>query len=278
MFLTAINNRQTPVEKLTQQINHWRTAIKPSKQAWVTLSYAQSIDGNIAIPGQRTNLSCPPATVFTHQLRASHDYILIGIDTLMIDNPQLTVRYTADGRPLKDEESRQVSPIPVILDSKLQIPLECHLLQSRNARKPPILFTSMDSYASEKCKHLEKEGIQVIPSPLSSDVEYIPLEFVFQQLTQLYHNFHIRKQEVSKSREMPSILVEGGARIIRSLVLQPEWIDLLIVITCPIYLIGGLPSSGYSQNIIQQIPFQWKCASFIGDDMILVGAFDHSNS
>ena len=83
---------------------------------FVTLSYAQSLDGCIAAKrGQPLALSGPQSLTLTHQLRSAHDAIMVGIGTLLADNPRLTVRLV-EGR----------DPQPVVLDSRLRFPSEAN--------------------------------------------------------------------------------------------------------------------------------------------------------
>ena len=102
----------------------------------VTLSYAQSLDGSIARErGKPLALSGPESMRLTHQLRAAHDAILVGIGTVLADDPQLTVRLV-EGK----------SPIPVILDSRLAISPTARLFQNP---KKPILVCFDSETASE---------------------------------------------------------------------------------------------------------------------------------
>ncbi|HEX9595492.1 MAG TPA: RibD family protein, partial [Anaerolineales bacterium] len=79
----------------------------------VTLSYAQSLDGSIALHrGEPLTLSGPESMAMTHRLRAAHDAILVGIGTVISDDPQLNVRLV-EGR----------NPQVVVLDSRLRLPL-----------------------------------------------------------------------------------------------------------------------------------------------------------
>ncbi|MGB5843289.1 MAG: dihydrofolate reductase family protein, partial [Anaerolineales bacterium] len=65
---------------------------QPDGRPFVTVGYAQSLDGSIAIRrGERTQISGPESACLTHQLRANHDAILIGIGTVLADDPRLTV-------------------------------------------------------------------------------------------------------------------------------------------------------------------------------------------
>ena len=91
----------------------------------VTLSYAQSLDGCIAAgPGQRLSLSGPEALMLTHELRAAHAAILVGIGTVLADDPRLTVRLVPGSHPQ-----------PVVVDSRLRIPDDCYLLR-HGPRRP----------------------------------------------------------------------------------------------------------------------------------------------
>ena len=96
---------------------------------FVTLSYAQSLDGSLAaVRGAPTALSCSKSLAMTHGLRALHDAIAVGVDTLIADDPSLTVRHAPGA-----------SPLPVVLDSSLRTPLDCRLLTDPRCRRPVIL-------------------------------------------------------------------------------------------------------------------------------------------
>src|SRR5512143_1701471 len=84
----------------------------------VSLCYAQSLDGCIAAErGRPTQLSGPETKQITHRLRALHDGILVGIGTVLADDPHLTVRH-----------ARGENPQPVVLDSRLRTPVEARLI------------------------------------------------------------------------------------------------------------------------------------------------------
>src|SRR4029450_6900487 len=99
------------VKKAAEQHRH-------TGRPFVTLSYAQSVDGSIAArPGQPLALSGTRSMTLTHQLRAAHDAILVGIGTVLADNPRLTVRLV-EGK----------NPQPIVADSRLRFPLSANLL------------------------------------------------------------------------------------------------------------------------------------------------------
>jgi 3,4-dihydroxy 2-butanone 4-phosphate synthase/GTP cyclohydrolase II len=96
----------------------------PARRPFVTLAWAQSVDGCLAAePGQKLALSGEPALRVTHALRAAHAGILVGIGTVLSDDPQLTVRLV-DGP----------SPRPIVLDSRLRTPPGARLLGVPPAR------------------------------------------------------------------------------------------------------------------------------------------------
>ena len=115
------------MDTLLQDLAQARARKRLRGRPFVTLSYAQSVDGSIAIArGLRSALSGPESLRFTHALRAGHDGILVGVGTVLADDPELRVRLV-DGR----------DPQPVIVDSHLSTPVQAKLL-SQSGRQPWI--------------------------------------------------------------------------------------------------------------------------------------------
>ena len=130
---------------LTRAAHHRRETGRP----FVTLSYAQSLDGCIsARAGEALPLSGHQSLTLTHQLRAGHDAILVGIGTVLSDDPRLNVRLV-DGK----------SPKPIVVDSRLRLPLDCKLLK-QNSRHPWIV--TREEPEKDRREALEASGAQVI--------------------------------------------------------------------------------------------------------------------
>jgi GTP cyclohydrolase II len=115
---------------------------------FLTLSYAQSLDGSIADrPGRPLALSGSQSMALTHGLRAAHEAILVGIGTVLADNPRLNVRLVAG----KD-------PQPVVVDSRLRFPPYANLL--KNGRTPWI--ATCEDADWERQESLEGAGAKVL--------------------------------------------------------------------------------------------------------------------
>ncbi len=175
----------------------------------VTLSYAQSLDGSIAVtPGKKIVLSGGEALDFTHTLRADHDAILVGIGTVLADDPLLTVRHVAGKNPQ-----------PVILDSRLRFPPESRLM--REHPLPPWIVTG-NGANHDRREALEEAGATVITAPLDEKGR-IRISGALARLAE---------------RGIDCLMVEGGSRIITSF-LTARLVDRVVLTVTPLF-IGGV--------------------------------------
>ena len=133
-----------PVSEIATRVSGFR---KRSGRPFVTLCYAQSLDGCLsATQGKPLALSGTETLTLTHRLRAAHDAVMIGIGTVLSDNPRLTVRHVA-GR----------NPQPIVLDSKLRIPLDCSLLGDR---RRCVWLATVEGCAPQRRQAVEAAGAQ----------------------------------------------------------------------------------------------------------------------
>ncbi len=176
----------------------------------VTLSYAQSLDGSItAQRGEPFAISSPESLRWTHALRAAHDAILVGIGTVLADNPSLTVRF-----------AQGTNPQPIVIDSHLRLPMDAALL-----RQPASLWIATTTGADDpKRSALTAAGVQIFDTPQTASGQ-VNLRALLDDLGR---------------RGVRSVMVEGGARIITNF--WHEELAQMAVITIAPILLGGVHS------------------------------------
>jgi diaminohydroxyphosphoribosylaminopyrimidine deaminase/5-amino-6-(5-phosphoribosylamino)uracil reductase len=175
--------------------------------SFVTLKLAISLDGRIATrTGASKWITSPEARLRVQALRANHDAVMVGINTVLTDNPRLTVRDTP-GR----------NPIRVIVDSKLRIPLNSQVVQGAGQIPTCVVTTVGASPAIEQS--LEQAGVRVIRVPATAEGRCDPV-VMFRELA---------------AREVVSVMCEGGSELAGSL-LAHRLPDQLHVFVAPLLL------------------------------------------
>lgn len=226
LSLQPSSSTTTPdlLENQDQLNSHQSSSAHHLNRPLVTLTYAQSIDGKIAgAQGQQLRLSGNQSNKMTHLLRARHDGILVGIGTLLNDDPQLNVRNLSATIPLSEQ------PQPIILDSKLRTPIDCKLIKNYQNQigKQPWLICARSLMSLQRRNILEDAGAKVIPitSGLNLSKEGLDLE---------------KALEVCKLNGINRLMIEGGSQIISSIlnhVSDNPILDILIITVSP-YLVG----------------------------------------
>lgn len=182
---------------------------------FVTVKYAQTMDGRIATAtGQSQWISSPASLKFAHQLRAEHDAILVGIGTVLKDNPALTVRRVRGRNPLR-----------IVVDSELAITTEANVMQ--NLSKTPTLIVTTKKASDPYFQNLAAVGAELIT--VNSDEE---------------NHVNLKKLlELLAARNISSVLIEGGAQIITS-ALKDNLVNRLITVIAPKIIGKGIEAVG----------------------------------
>lgn len=209
------NSMSQPLNPLSSTLPEFLAPYLPTlhpERPFVTLTYAQSLDGCIAAaPGERTVISHQETKTMTHYLRSHHDAILIGSGTVLADDPGLNCR-------LEGEQS----PRPIIVDphfkwcykgSKME-----RLVLAGEAKEPWVIVNEECS-EFEKIEYLERHGGVVIM--LRSGDGHIDWDVLCHAL---------------KRSQIDSVMIEGGARVINEMLEKPGLVDSLIVTIGPVYL------------------------------------------
>jgi diaminohydroxyphosphoribosylaminopyrimidine deaminase/5-amino-6-(5-phosphoribosylamino)uracil reductase len=183
---------------------------------FVTVKFASTLDGRIATTtGDSQWISSPASLRLAHRLRRRHDAIMVGIGTVLRDDPRLTVRLV-NGR----------DPLRVIIDSRLRIPLAARVIAEGAAHHTLIAATLQAP--DDRVDELEKLGAEVLLLPASPAAPGVNL---FELL------------EALGRRRVASLLVEGGAGIITSL-LAGGLVDRLVVAIAPKIIGRGVEAVG----------------------------------
>ena len=220
----------------------------------VTLSFAQSLDGSLtAQRGQPTQISGPASQHMTHRLRAMHRCILVGIGTVLVDNPRLTVRL-APGE----------NPQPVVLDSNLRTPPQARVV---TAHPKPAWIAAVQVSDPGRQLALENAGGRVLILPEDQQGR-VDLSSLLDCLGEL---------------GVSSLMVEGGAAVISSF-LTHSLVDLVVLTISPVFLgglksleEGALRSNGialgqHPMRLVETVYTQ------MGDDLVLMGRLADSGA
>jgi len=206
---------------------------------FVTVKYAQSLDGRIATSqGNARWISSEASRKYAHRLRAQHEAIMVGIGTVLADDPQLTVRLVKGRNPLR-----------IVLDSRLRIPAHAQLLQDEGK----TLIVTTEEHGKDKAAAIGKEGKEVLVVQRGTD-GWVELRSLMKMLAE---------------RGISSILVEGGAEVITSF-LKEGLVNRMVVITAPLILgkgIEGIGDLGISDLHEAIRPSSYK-VSRAGEDVI----------
>ena len=177
------------------------------KLPFVTLKTASTLDGKIASStGDSQWITNEHSREVVHQLRHQHEAIMVGVETVLQDDPSLTTRLTVPA----------IHPVRVVIDSRLRTPLEAKVIQDGIA---PTLILTTDEAKEQAVQAFQTQGIQVIRCGTGPRVD----------LT-------LAMQELGK-RRITSVLLEGGGTL-NGAMLQARLINKMICFIAP-KIIGG---------------------------------------
>lgn len=203
---------------------------------FVTLTWAQSLDSRIsAAPGCQTKISHPETKTMTHYLRAYHDAILVGVGTVLADDPKLTCRYG---------NFSKIRPVVIDPHGKWNYcQSTLHKLCRDHVGLAPYIFINDDvSPSKENVELLNSQGgsYQLLLFELSAESNW---DSILQTLF---------------ARGIKSVMIEGGAKVINSLLLLPDTVDSVIVTIGPVFLgENGVQVSPMSQIQLHDVEW-WK--------------------
>jgi diaminohydroxyphosphoribosylaminopyrimidine deaminase / 5-amino-6-(5-phosphoribosylamino)uracil reductase len=233
------------LENKNRRLNEFYIKYIRTGNPFVTVKTAASLDGKIATGnGSSQWITGPETRNYIHLLRGEYSALMIGINTLIHDDPRLTVRHPHwEGKTIHR----------VILDTNLRFPINARMLNTLEDG-PILVFCSIQA-SKEKAAALESKGIQIIRGEDRS----IDPRWVLDQLGAM---------------EISSVFVEGGGGLYTSL-FENRLVDKIVLTMAP-KLIGGADALSFFQgtgvkSVSEALKIKQTEAFSLGQDIIIEG-------
>ena len=238
----GIETRVGVLEEECRDLNEAHFKYMTTGLPLVTLKFAQTLDGRIAtVTGDSRWISGQKFRRLAHKLRATNDAIMVGIDTVLADDPQFTVRLV-----------RGRNPVRIILDTRLRIPLDAGVIKNREVA--PTIIATTSRADKEKLSSLREMGIEVlvIKEDKAGEVD-------------LRHLLSILGE-----RGISSVLVEGGAGVITSL-LRRNLVDKVVIAIAPKMMGKGIEAVGELniREVSQALKLSFRKIYRMGEDLVI---------
>lgn len=202
-----------------------------TQQPFVLAKTAVSLDGKITAPGKQY-LSNAAVLERVHQLRQEFSAIAVGVNTIIQDNPRLTTRLT-------NRKKRLHQPVKIILDHHLHTPATSRAVDERT-----IIFCGTNISARAQ-RRLQQRGASVVP----------------------VDTIHEVLQELAR-RQLPSVLVEGGAGVLTSFINQRAIDEFYFFYTPQIY---GETQLAYCGKLVNNVTLSAPTTELFDDNILIRG-------
>jgi len=228
------------LEKEARALNTPFYTFHEEKRPFITLKFAMSLDGKLGTrTGESKWITSEAARQYARRLRGEHAAVLVGIETVLSDDPRLTARARGSREPLR-----------IVLDSRLRAPPRARVFKDANA----LVVTTRQAAARRRAA-FEARGIRTIVC--GGKRVSIP------QLLARFYKMNIQ-----------SVLVEGGGAVLGSF-FDAGLVDRLYAFYGPV-LIGGrdAPATGGHGNhsLANALRFRETAVQRFGDSILLIGS------
>lgn len=208
---------------------------------YVTYKCAMTLDGKIAtVTGESKWVSSEVSRCYVHKMRSTHDAVMVGVDTIIADNPQLTVRHVKGRNPLR-----------VIVDTHLRTPESVAVINDESVKRTVIATTETDTNVHQR--YTRQGATVLVCEELNGHVSMIDL---------------LRKLGGMK---IQSILLEGGSRLAGDM-LKHALIDEFVIFIAP-KILGSDGFSPFALRGITSMENTFKLSfgdiAHIGQDLII---------
>ncbi|MEW6685978.1 MAG: bifunctional diaminohydroxyphosphoribosylaminopyrimidine deaminase/5-amino-6-(5-phosphoribosylamino)uracil reductase RibD [Candidatus Edwardsbacteria bacterium] len=234
------------LEKEARDLNEVYLKFIQKHLPFVTLKAGMTLDGKIATnAGESKWITSEESRKFAHKLRFENEVVMVGVNTIINDDPELTVRW---------QKEKKTQPIRFILDSHLRIPLKAKVISDKKART--IIATSK-KVSLKKIKYLEDQGIEVWRIELD-ETGKVSLKKIVCRMGK--ENF-------------TSLLIEGGAEV-NAAALKARLVDKIYLFIAP-KILGGEHLSVVGDLGIKSLRTCIKLSNLkvkkLGEDFFLTG-------
>ena len=183
-----------------------------TKRPFVIIKVAMSLDGKIATKtGDSRYITSKEARTYVHHLRTEVDAVMVGLNTVIRDDPELTPRLYKGKDPMK-----------IVVDSRLKIPKNCKLM--KNPTK--LIVATTNKAAKSYITRLQQKGVNVLITRTKQGM--VDLQDLMKQLGK---------------HEIMGIMIEGGSEL-NSTAIKDGIVDKLLVFTAPKIIGNGLGAIG----------------------------------
>lgn len=202
-----------PVESvLCERLNRGFVSVRTQGRPYITLKKAMMPDGRISnVDGSSLKITSDEQNAWSHTwLRSTHDAILVGVGTVIADDPRLDIRLasptpspsppsTGSGQAGRGE--RQFNPWRIVLDRTLRIQPDARVVTDDNRHRTIIVHGAIvDHDMNMTYDYLREQGVRLIEIPIIDDA--FDWNALWQALITPDHDYH----------GLTSILVEGGTK------------------------------------------------------------------
>jgi len=234
------------------EINEAYTKFITTGLPFVIAKFAMSLDGKIATKtGDSKWITNEEARKYAHILRHTVDVIMVGVNTVIVDNPHLTARGCGGKGGVRKKQ-----PLRLIVDSKGRIPLDSHIFQ------PPgeVLLATVEPLESEKKRALTQANAEVLELPGKKGL--VDIEELLKTLGE---------------REVVSVLVEGGGELLGSF-FDYHLVDKVLTFISPIIIGGREAKAAVDGCGIRALCEAWNLNKLsverFGDNILIGGYID----
>jgi diaminohydroxyphosphoribosylaminopyrimidine deaminase/5-amino-6-(5-phosphoribosylamino)uracil reductase len=238
---------RSEAEALNKAYCHWMKTGRP----YVTLKAGMTLDGKLATAtGESRWITGEASRQEVHQVRCRVDAVLIGVGTVLADDPVLTAR---KGPRLEQLTRRQ--PLRIVVDSRLRTPVKAQVLTQQDKAKTMIVTTAAAPAARRSA--LRKKGIEILTLPSLQGRVSLPALL----------------KELSR-RGIISLLVEGGSEV-NAAMLKAKLVDHIRLYVAPL-LLGGWNAKGViggdsPDRLAGAVKLRHMVTRSLGNDLVVEG-------